>query len=145
MLKNPYSYALKKLSRKAYSQESLKRLLLSKGVCDEEIRDILAKLTYSGYLNDRRLGESIVYHYTNIKPRGRKYVFMKLAEKGVPSEMYSSLMEEYLPEKERELAVVLITKNFGDNLTQIPSQKIARYLQNRGFTNETIYRIIRGS
>ncbi len=130
------------LARREYSRQELERKLLPYADNPDEIPPLLAEFEQRGWLSERRVANELV------AVRSRRYgpqrIAHELREKGVSEETISGALAT-LKAGEVETARAVWQKKFGvlpananDKARQI------RFLQSRGFSYDTIRRVIGG-
>lgn len=140
MIGNPLEYALKKLSLRQYSRCEIRELLQRKGYNEEEINQVMEKLTAWGYLDDKKMAESLLTQLTMQKAYGRYYVKRKLAARGIEPEFIEEILALYDEEREFELAAAIVDKLPIDSST-FNHAALYRKLQRKGFSPTVIRRI----
>lgn len=93
---SPYEYLAFLLSRKAYSICEVRKKMRRKEYASCEIEEVISSFVRQGFLNDELFASSLARTLTS-SGYGKKRIFAKLREKGVPSE----IIEEVLLEHER--------------------------------------------
>ena len=135
--------AMDLLSRREHSYKELFDKLRLRNFETDDISIALDKLQSENLLNDERFTESYV-HYRVQKGFGPLRIKNELSEKGVDSELVHNQMEVYnsiwseLMQKQR-------IKKFGAEIPEDYKEKMkqARFLQNRGFSPESVMRLFR--
>ena len=138
--------ALRKLTRRAYSEKELELYLQKQKFSGDEILAVLAKLKKWGYLNDQQLAANLYEYYLRNKSYGYFYIRQKLHIKNIPAEIINSLLENYDLEQEFTRAQTLTEKFIKNKKRQKqPFQlggMLSRYLSRRGFHQSTIRKIM---
>jgi regulatory protein len=135
--------AMDLLSRREHSYKELFDKLRLRNFEADDISSALDKLLSENLLNDERFTESYV-HYRVQKGFGPLRIKNELSEKGIDGELVQSQMEIYdsiwseLMQKQR-------IKKFGAEIPEDYKEKMkqARFLQNRGFSPESVMRLFR--
>ena len=137
------------LSYRPRSKKEVERKLKEKKISGENILNIISLLEKNNYLNDRKFTLNWLRYRMENKPLGRRSLEYELREKGVDSEIIKdSLDEVYTGEfDEYEVAVRLAEKKISSlNKRKIEDNVIKRrlfsYLQRKGFSYDTIERVI---
>ena len=137
------------LSYRPRSKKEVERKLKEKKISGENIVSIISLLEKNNYLNDREFTLNWVKYRMENRPLGRRSLEYELREKGVDSEIIKdSLDEVYTGEfDEYEVAVRLAEKKISSlNKRKIEDNVIKRrlfsYLQRKGFSYDTIERVI---
>ena len=130
--------ALRKLSRRGYLAEELKKKLLEKGIQDKLIDEILVELREAGYLNDDEwigafIRKEIRQHH------GPYLIVQKLRLKGAAVEsIRTALAKEYPLEIRLEEIQTLLQKLKGR-----PRQNIIAAINRRGFAISEIISVLK--
>ncbi|AFZ83524.1 regulatory protein [Candidatus Kinetoplastibacterium blastocrithidii TCC012E] len=136
------SLAVKYLSRKDYSQESLRNKLSV--YCDDnsEIDSVIEHLKIKGLISDKRFVNNIIDKYS--MNYGYSFIIKLLKSNGIDIDVF---LEEisFLKESELERAHSLIKRKFSKGVSaDIKAYaKHARFLGNRGFAKDAIYKVIK--
>ncbi len=135
--------AMDLLSRREHSRRELDAKLGQRGFDQQEIDKALVELQTENLLNDDRFAESYIYQRMQ-KGFGPFRIRHELSEKGIPAEIIDQQMEncsDQWPELMREQRV----KKYGPELPldYREMMKQARFLQNRGFSPESVMRLFR--
>jgi regulatory protein len=112
----------------------------------DELQEIIENLKNSNFLNDQNFAELFIDSQIRRRPQGKMKLEYRLRQKGVdPAIIKQKLNLAHL--NELELANTLAGKKLRTlNKTKIDQQKIeekiSRFLYSRGFSSETIYKVI---
>ncbi|HBP09485.1 MAG TPA: RecX family transcriptional regulator [Treponema sp.] len=128
--KEAYAKALRLLNVRFLSEGELRQKLRSRDVSEEIIDDVLSMLKKEHFIDDERLAADVYRYYARKGQYGHLYIVNKLRHRQLP------VPEEREPLDEYRLAEQLVAKRFAD--TETDSRKIARFLQNRGFSTSVI-------
>ena len=131
------------LSRREHSYRELFDKLKLRDFDTDDITLALDKLQSENLLNDERFTESYV-HYRMQKGFGPLRIKKELSDKGVDSELIQNQIAKYdavwfeLMEKQRN-------RKFGEEIPADYKEKMkqARFLQNKGFSPESVMRLFR--
>lgn len=131
------------LSRREHSFKELYDKLRLRGFEPDEIDVALEKLVSENLLNDDRFTESYV-HYRVQKGFGPLRIKNELSDKGIDNEIIQNQMESY-ESAWSELMQQQRIKKFGAEIPADYKEKMkqARFLQNRGFSPESVMRLFR--
>lgn len=133
--------AIAALARREYSRKELEKKLGSLAQTPEQLSEILNQLEHEGLLSDARYAESVS------RVRGQRYgtarVMFELRQKGVEPENLESIAQQ-LRNTEWSRIQEVWKKRF-DSLPDSPEQtaRQQRFLLQRGFSAELIYRLFR--
>ncbi|HET6421517.1 MAG TPA: regulatory protein RecX [Geobacteraceae bacterium] len=145
-----YILALKALGRRDHSEAELRRKLADRAVPAGIIDDIVVRLKESGYLDDRRFAlrwaESAVRN-------GRGYGFrlrFELSRRGIADDLASEVSERISAEYDEAEAIrELVERKFAGFTAGEADEKLRRrivgYLQRRGFSLSSIFRVLAGT
>jgi regulatory protein len=132
--------ALRYLARREHSRAELARKLLPFAESQQLLEGLLSELEGRKLLSNHRFAE-IRTHILSRK-YGAAKIRQDLKSKGVPDEIVDSVSAEGELERARE---ILQRKYKTPAANREEWAKRARFLQGRGFSNDTIYRLIRTS
>lgn len=128
--KETYAKALRLLNVRFLSEGELRQKLRSRDASEEIIDDVLSMLKKEHFIDDERLAADVYRYYARKGQYGHLYIVNKLRHRQLP------VPEEREPLDEYRLAEQLVAKRFAN--TETDSRKIARFLQNRGFSISVI-------
>ncbi len=141
-LQQAYRY----LARRNHFKKELQRKLHNKGYASQTIEQTLQILQEKNYLNDTRLTIQFIHDGVRLKQYGPNLLKQKLFERGVPSSQIDEALAEHYPETLQEkTCVALAQKKFSTLKTMETTkarQKLASFLQQRGFYWETIQPVL---
>ncbi len=131
------------LARREHSEQELRQKLKSRDFGTDDIDTALHSLLQNGLLSDQRFTESYVNHRFNAGVGPLKIRF-ELRQKGV----VESLVDEFLePFSERwdDLMQQQRVRKYGEVIPVDYAERMkqARFLQNRGFSPESVMRLFR--
>ena len=132
--KEAYAKALRLLNVRFLSEGELRQKLRSRDASEEIIDDVISMLKKEHFIDDERLAADVYRYYVRKGQYGHLYIVNKLRHRQLP------VPEEREPLDEYRLAEQLVAKRFAD--TETDSRKIARFLQNRGFSISVIRDIL---
>jgi regulatory protein len=132
--------ALRYLARREHSRAELHRKLLPFAASQQLLDVLLSELEGRKLLSNHRFAE-IRTHILSRK-YGAAKIRQDLKSKGVPDEIVDSVSAEGELERARE---ILQRKYKTPAANREEWAKRARFLQGRGFSSDTIYRLIRTS
>ena len=132
--KEAYAKALRLLNIRFLSEGELRQKLRSRDASEEIIDDVISMLKKEHFIDDERLAADVYRYYARKGQYGHLYIVNKLRHRQLP------VPEEREPLDEYRLAEQLVAKRFAD--TETDSRKIARFLQNRGFSISVIRDIL---
>ena len=138
--------ALNLLSRRDHSQEQLKRKLLTRGYEPEEISAALTKLAEMAYLDDLRFARALVRERLTRRGAGLADARKRLKLAGVSEAIAQTALVEAAGETdESELCRNTARKKTREleRAGRFTPERLARYLQSKGFPAELIYDVLR--
>ena len=132
--------ALRYLARREHSRAELARKLAPHAESPATLQTVLDELAGKRQLSDERYADARA-HWLSRK-YGAAKIRQDLKSRGVPNEIVDGVSAEGELERARE---ILQRKYRTPAANRQEWAKRARFLQGRGFSNETIYRLIRTS
>ncbi len=130
--------ALNLLSYRPRSEREVRRRLQRKGFSEQAIEEAVQRLSRAKLLDDEAFARYWISNREQFRPRGQFALRQELWRKGVPSRIIDRLLEEV---DEAENAYRAATKRLSRWQRMDPSerqQKLAGYLQRRGFSYDVI-------
>jgi regulatory protein len=131
------------LARREHSEQELRRKLNARADDVDEVEAVLQKLKDEGLQSDERFTEAYVHHRVNagIGPLKMRY---ELRQKGIDESLADTILEpmaeqwESMMRRQRERKYgEVIPSDYAERMKQ------ARFLQNRGFSPESVMRLFR--
>ena len=135
--------AMDLLARRDHSRKQLQQKLASRGFDLEEVETVLDGLQRDRLLDDERYAEAYIRQRVE-RGYGPLRIRHELLEQGIESEPISRLMASY-SEQWPEVMRQQRCKKFGASLPEDARERMkqARFLQNRGFSPESVMRLFR--
>jgi regulatory protein len=131
------------LARREHSEQELRQKLAARAGDAEEVEVVLQQLKEERLLSDERFTEAYVYHRfgAGIGPLKIRY---ELRQKGVDEALVDAFLEALADEWDDSMRRQRVRK-YGAVIPDDYSQcmKQARFLQNRGFSPESVMRLFR--
>jgi regulatory protein len=132
------AHALRLLTRRALSDQTLQAELAEAAYAPEDIEAAMVQIRAWGYINDERLGESVVAAAVRQK-KGPAWLRQQLGKRRVPHDI-ASRCADALTNDAQALAQDVLLRRFGaaklaDARTAL---RAMRLLQRRGFDGSTI-------
>ena len=143
--------ALRLLDKKPHSVYDLRRKLRTRRFSEDDIEEVIADLERLGLLDDEALARSFCEQKLSAAPPlGRKKVFYELRRHGISSETAEAALADVWEQDGREAeferakwAAEHKLKTLSGTIDRRKkSQKIYRYLANRGFSGEIVREVI---
>lgn len=131
-----FAYAYRLLSRQAYTRSGMARKLSGRGE-PENVKNVLDRLTESGYLDDRVFAQNYIQSRVANRPSGRRLLEMKLKAKGVSITVIREVLGEIEPKAEEAAAQNLAKKKASTLKNLEPAvrkKRIFQFLISRGFS-----------
>jgi len=135
--------ALALLSRRDYTVAELERKLLDKGYDREATAGVIATLSASRLLDDRRVAAAHVRTAAAVKGRGRLRIARELTARGLSRDLVHEVLAD-LP-RDNELAMIrriLARKRWPANPSRADRQRMYRHLVGKGFRTDDIFRAL---
>ena len=131
------------LARREHSEQELRRKLNARTEDADEAEVVLQQLKDEGLQSDERFTEAYVHHRVNAGI-GPLKIGYELRQKGIDE----SLAEVFLEPREEEWDVMMRqqrVRKYGDSIPHDYAERMkqARFLQNRGFSPESVMRLFR--
>ncbi len=142
ILNKAYHY----LSIRDHSIKEISDKLRKKFETREEIEEVITYLKEHSYLNDLEFAKKYLSYKLANRSCGQLKIKYDLMKKGVSKDIISSVLaDQVLAANELETAQELIAKKARvlENLDPLKRKnKAFSYLKNRGFTPDTIYKVL---
>ncbi|HHY76110.1 MAG TPA: regulatory protein RecX [Firmicutes bacterium] len=140
--------ALGILSRRRVSRGQMRESLRRKGYSDSDAETAIGKLIEWGYLDDRSYCREILSSMMDTCPIGRKRAVFELSKRLFDKELIEEVVGEVFDGlREEELATLAVRKYLGEKrrglTTEKERERLARWLQRRGFGYEAISSALR--
>ena len=138
-----YTGVLRKLSQRDYSSQEIIKYLNRRNCSEKIAQAVLKKLLEHNYIDDRRLCRYICERWQKEGLYGEKMLKIKLFQRGFSKEVIRDVLSDFDLDEEEKANKLFLNylkkiKKF-DNKTV---EKIVRYLVAKGFSYQTINRII---
>ena len=133
--------AMDLLARREHSEAELRRKLQARGYEAPAVEQAVDSLLRDGLLSDLRFAESYVHQRFNAG-MGPLRIGYELRQKGVADELAEQCLETF-GERWDELLEGLRRRKYGEAIPEdyAARMKQARFLQNRGFSPESVMRL----
>ena len=137
--------AMHLLEKQDRSEKNLRDKLKEGGYSEDIIDAAIDYINSYGYLDDARMAASHIRFYQD--SRSKQRLRQDLMNKGVSSEVIDRVMEEEYTGSEEELIKRLLEKKKydPDTATYEDRGKIYRFLASKGFSSESINRVLKQS
>jgi regulatory protein len=126
------------------SQKELEKRLKEKEFAPETIKKTIARIKELGYLDDKKFAKAWL-EARKFSHKGKYVVQRELKQKGVAEETITKTISHYTPKDELKIATELIEKkmkSWKDLSFWKKKEKIAKFLASRGFSWNTIGKIL---
>jgi len=134
--------ALRLLARREHSRHELARKLGAHAQDAAELESVLDALEAQGWLSERRVVEQVVH--ARRRRFGARRIARELVEKGIGEEAVAAALKK-LGQDEVESARSVWSRKFAQPpRTAAERARQVRFLQGRGFSFETIMKVIKG-
>ena len=135
--------AMDLLARREHSEQELRRKLKSRDHDDDAIDGVLQELKQDHLLSDARFTEAYVNHRFNagVGPLKIRY---ELRQKGITDVLADEFLEP-LSDRWDQLMMQQRVRKYGETIPAGYAERMkqARFLQNRGFSPESVMRLFR--
>jgi len=131
------------LSRREHSRSELAQKLRQREFDSDEIEQALQQLQKENLQSDERYAESYLYQRAQ-KGFGPLRIAQELSQRGVSDSLLTRVMSSYSDSWSERMQEQRV-KKFGHNIPEDYAEKMkqARFLQNRGFSPESVMRLFR--
>jgi regulatory protein len=142
VFRRAFDRGLRSLARREHSRNELQRKLSAKGVSNQLAGAVVDALESQGLQSDERFAESYVRGRVE-RGYGPLWIRQALQQRGVDGELIEALLDqprEYWQERTEAVR----SRKFGAELPgdRAEWQRQARFLAQRGFSNELIVRVL---
>ncbi len=139
--------ALRRLSRRAWSQRRLTEALIRRWRKADLVEQIIADLCRVGLIDDESLSRTAVEHELAKAPIGSRAMHAKLLHAGVDYDIAKQVVDEAFADRNAfEDAMTLGRKKLQSLPTSTPREKLIRrladHLARKGFDGETVADVI---
>ena len=133
--------AMDLLARREHSEQELRQKLKSRGYDSDTVEDAILSLRQDGLLSDERFAESYVHHRYNAG-MGPIRIRYELRQKGISVALADAYLETFSGRWD-ELMRQLRQRKYGATIPDDYAERMkqARFLQNRGFSPESVMRL----
>lgn len=142
-----YQYALFLLNLSMRTIEEMRGKMSKRGYTSNVINEVINNLLQEKYLDDDNYAEVFINSMKNYKTWGRFMMKKKLMEKKLDSRLIEQKLSELLTEQdEQDIALRYLDRHFKGvdfpELVYEEKQKIMRRLLSRGFSMDTVKKVI---
>lgn len=135
------------LNFKPRSEKEVRSKLKGHKLSEESINIIIDSLKEFKFINDEQYAKMYIESKISLKPEGRRWLNVRLAQKGIGKETAEKTVEENYSEetefqKAREL-YLKYEKKLKDKTTVEKKQKCYRHLLSKGFSFDLINRVMK--
>jgi len=133
--------AFKILNYRDRSKQELKNRLMKIGYDENLIDEVVAGFITDGTIEDRRFAREFTNDYTNLRPRGNRFITNELKKRGILSEVIDEIVRG---RDEKMIIRELIKKKFCHLNLEDPKlrKKIVQRLLGYGFCADRIFEVI---
>jgi len=143
--------ALRLIGARPRSTAELRARLRREGVPVESAASVITDLTRAGYLDDLEFARAWVRSRLAVRPCGALRLRSELREKGVAMSLIEQAIREVYGEEEAAVAEERRARDlaerrlrlFGRFTWEVRVRRVTGFLQRRGFTAQTIARVLR--
>lgn len=134
--------AIRLLARREHSRHELARKLAAHAQDAAELESVLDALEAQGWLSERRVVEQVVH--ARRRRFGARRIARELTEKGIGEETVAATLKT-LEKEEVESARAVWRRKFSQPpRTAADRARQVRFLQGRGFSFDTIMKVLKG-
>lgn len=133
--------AIRILSRRSYSEREIWQRLKAQGFLEDSINEVISYLKERGYLDDTALCTMLIDKLTSSLNYSLKGIVIKAKQRGIPDLIISDCIKNYEKSFEFEAALKLAEKRY-KNYDSTQQIKVGRYLTYKGFSSNTIMKVI---
>ena len=140
-----YQRALSLLENRPRSESEIRRALARHDIAEENINDVIHRLTRSGLVNDKQFASLWVENRQEFRPRSRKALAFEMHQKGIARDAIEQVLSGISDQDEEDLAFQAASRQARKYRNMDwPSfrQKMAGFLARRGFSYETSFAAI---
>lgn len=140
------SAALKIIERTYKTEKEMIEKLQSRDFSDEVIQRVISFMKEYAFIDDAKYTQ--MYVKDKIKNRGRNRIKYDLLRKGVDEEIISNKINSFDSEEEIDIAIELGSKKYNSIIKREQDQrkikqKLSQFLLSRGYTWDTINKVVR--
>jgi regulatory protein len=142
LIKEILHKAIALLARREHSSKELMQKLTMRGYMSDDIKDVLHFLQQENYQSDIRAAEAILRNRVS-RGYGWRYIENEMSQKGVSSQIKTSLYQEHDVDWYHQ-AQMVYQKKYADTMIadQNDKAKRMRFLQYRGFSSDEIMTVL---
>lgn len=129
-----YALSLRLLNVRFLSEGELRKKLKAREIRTDVIDEVIIRLKEERFIDDDRLAREVYRLYANKHQYGHRYICNRLHRRSLP------IPDDLEPNDEYTVAQFLVCKRFPKEKRE--PQKIARFLQYRGFSLSVISEIL---
>jgi len=137
-LEQAHSRALDYLSYRPRSEAELRKYLAEKGVTEEVVEVVVARLADVGLVDDVAFARYWLDSRACFRPRGRQVLRYELSQKGIDSEAIDEALDEYDEAAAIRLAAEEQVRRLGNLPPDEARRRLIGRLARRGFSYELI-------
>ncbi|KAB3527381.1 RecX family transcriptional regulator [Alkaliphilus serpentinus] len=144
-VKKGYNKALDYLTRKARTSVEIENHLKDRDFCVEVIKEVLEKLKYYQFIDDKKYIEAYIKDQCFYNLKGRKRIQQELIDKQLDKELVLEKIGGISSTEEYENALKIAKKAFIQNIKKPLNQnkeKIANKLYSKGYSWEIIHDVM---
>jgi len=143
-----YEALLRKLGAADMTAGEVLSWLDAREVSPELAGDWLERLNHLGYVDDRRVAESLIRKLTLRKGQGKTAISMELRKRKIPAEIIADLLAERGDVVELDTAITQATSRAA-SLTRlersVAERRLQGYLMRRGFSGDVVREAVRAA
>ncbi len=133
--------AFRILHHRERSSREMKERLLKIGFDENLVEKVIEDFVADKTLDDERFAQAFVSDYTNLRPKGNRYVVQELKKKGITQDVIDQVIDK---RNEKKMVKDYIHKKLSTLNKNKPKerQKLVRRLLSQGFTPDLVFSIL---
>ena len=142
-IKSAKTKAAKYCAYQERTQQQLRDKLYNWGLYGDDVEEVISFAITEGFINEERFAQSFASGHFRLKKWGKLKIINSLQQKGLSSYCIDKGLEEIDDQEYEEMIQELAKKKLNtikDTDLFIKKQKIARYLLQKGFESELVWR-----
>ncbi len=137
-----FRLAVRFLAQRDRTAAQVERFLLSRGVTSSHIEQAICRLTDLGYLDDLAYAQRWVEKRLATKPMGQERLKAELQAKGISDGLAERVLTEVFRRNSEEVVARRARQAKSHQGKWLASEYMARFLHQRGFSDEVIDRMM---
>ncbi|MBN2550584.1 MAG: RecX family transcriptional regulator [Anaerolineales bacterium] len=131
-----YQRALNYINYQPRTQAEIRRNLQEHQVSQENIENVIQRLSQAGLIDDARYAQAWVENRSEMRPRGRRLLAYEMHRRGIPQELVEQALETVDDEQLAYQAAQKQARKLRELEWKAFREKLYRFLASRGFGYE---------